>query len=263
MDLKESPILVFDSGMGGISVLREIVRLMPDEKYIYFGDSANAPYGTKDMAQVRQLTISCVTNMVKQRKIKAAAIACNTATSAAVKTLRTMYPSMPIVGVEPAVKPAVMAEDHACVLVMATPFTLKEKKFHDLEQRYLDQARIIPLPCPGLMEFVEAGILEGEKLDRFLRDLLSPYRGKGVTGIVLGCTHYPFLKKAIRKVVGPSVQIYDGGYGTAKELQRRLKKEDLLREPGPEKTGSLEFLNSSGKEELLALSKRLFTLPEF
>lgn len=262
MDRKEYPILVFDSGMGGISVLREIVRLMPEENYIYFGDSANAPYGTKEMSQVRQLTISIVKKMVEKKHIKAAAIACNTATSAAVKILRGMYPSMPIVGVEPAVKPAVMAQDHARILVMATPFTLKEKKFHDLEERYTDRASIIPLPCPGLMEFVEEGILGGEELDSFLHKLLDPYRGKGLTGIVLGCTHYPFLKNAIRKVVGPAIEIYDGGYGTARELRRRLEKAGL-RKPAPGQSGKLEFLNSSDDSALITRSKMLFNHPEF
>ena len=262
MDQKESPILVFDSGMGGISVLREIVRLMPDEHYIYFGDSANAPYGTKEMEEVRRLTISCVNKMVDERKIKAAAIACNTATSAAVRTLRSMFPSMPIVGVEPAVKPAVMAEEHPRILVMATPFTLKEKKFHDLEKRYSDRAQIIPLPCPGLMEFVENGILTGEELEGFLKNLLDPYRGKGLTGIVLGCTHYPFLKAAIRQVAGPAIPIYDGGYGTAKELRRRLEEADLRREE-PGAPTSIEFMNSSDDPALISRSRMLFSHEEF
>ena len=261
MDQKDCPILVFDSGMGGISVLREIVRLMPEENYIYYGDSANAPYGTKDMSQVRRLTISCVEEMVEKYHIKAAAIACNTATSAAVRILRGMYPAMPIVGVEPAVKPAVMAEDHARILVMATPFTLKEQKFHDLEERYSDRASIIPLPCPGLMEFVEAGILGGEELDSFLHKLLDPYRGKDLTGIVLGCTHYPFLRNAIRKVVGPSIEIYDGGYGTAKELRRRLDQAGLRKTDSGE-PGNLEFLNSSDDPVLITRSKMLFSHPE-
>src|SRR5699024_10990328 len=142
------PIAVFDSGMGGISVLKEMVRLMPEEDFIYFGDSLHAPYGTKTTEEVRRLTIERITDFIENKHAKAIAVACNTATSAAVAILRQMYPDVPLVGVEPAIKPAVFACEHPRVLVMATPITLKEEKFHNLEALYDDKAEIYPLPCP-------------------------------------------------------------------------------------------------------------------
>ena len=225
------PIAVFDSGMGGISVLKEMVRLMPEEDFIYYGDSRHAPYGTKPTEVVRRLTIERVTDFIEKKHAKAIAIACNTATSAAVAILRKMYPNVPLVGVEPAIKPAVFACDHPRVLVMATPVTLKEEKFHKLEALYDEQADIYPLPCPGLME-------------------------KDLTGVVLGCTHYPFLRREIRAIVGPSVEIFDGSFGTARELRRRITEAGLLREDGHK--GQVTFLNSSDDPEMLRRSEYLF-----
>lgn len=250
------PIAVFDSGMGGISVLKEMVRLMPEEDFIYFGDSLHAPYGTKTTEEVRRLTIEHITDFIKNKHAKAIAVACNTATSAAVAVLRNMYPSVPLVGVEPAIKPAVFACEHPKVLVMATPITLKEEKFHNLEALYDDQAEIYPLPCPGLMEFVEQGNLDGEDVDTYLKEKISPYLDKNLTGVVLGCTHYPFLRREIRAIVGPSVEIFDGSFGTARELRRRIAAAGLLREDGHK--GQVSFLNSSKDPDKIRLSKFLF-----
>lgn len=256
MNQPSDPIAVFDSGMGGISVLREMTKLMPNEDFIYYGDSKHAPYGTKTLEEVRTLTIEHITYLIKEKHAKAVAVACNTATSAAVRILRDMYPDLPLVGVEPAIKPAVLATGHAKVVVMATPMTLREEKFHKLESLYDEQADIYPLPCPGLMEFVEQGILSGEKLETFLHNLLDPYKDKDITGIVLGCTHYPFLKETIQKIAGPSVTIFDGGYGTAKELLRRLRVADLAQVDNTRK-GSVTFLNSSDDPALIQRSKKL------
>ena len=250
------PIAVFDSGRGGISVLKEMVRLMPEEDFIYYGDSLHAPYGTKPTDTVRRLTIERVTDFIEKKHAKAIAIACNTATSAAVAILRKMYPDVPLVGVEPAIKPAVFACEHPRVLVMATPVTLKEEKFHKLEALYDDQAEIYPLPCPGLMEFVEAGNLDGTEVDDYLREKLSPYLDKDLTGVVLGCTHYPFLRREIRTILGPSVEIFDGSFGTARELRRRISEAGLLREDGHK--GQVTFLNSSPDPEMLRRSEYLF-----
>ena len=167
-----------------------------------------------------------------------------------------MYPDLPLVGVEPAIKPAVLACEHAKVIVMATPMTLREEKFHKLESIYDKRADIYPLPCPGLMEFVEQGILSGEKLENFLHNLLDPYKDKDITGIVLGCTHYPFLKDTIQKIVGPSVTIFDGGYGTAKELLRRLTVANL-RQLDQTHKGNVTFLNSSDDPALIQRSRKL------
>ena len=152
------PVAVFDSGVGGISVLREMVRLMPEEDFYFFGDSINAPYGTKTMEQVRQLTVDNVARMA-ERGIKGIVIACNTATSAAIGRLREIYTDIPVVGIEPALKPAAMEKEGARVLVLATPMTVQGSKFRNLVARYEEHATIIPVGCPGLMEFVEEGKL--------------------------------------------------------------------------------------------------------
>ena len=166
-DSVRKPIAVFDSGVGGISVLRELVKIMPNEDYLYSGDSRNAPYGTKTLEEVRTLTRAHAKELFA-RGAKGLVVACNTATSAAVRILREEYPKIPIVGIEPAVKPAVAFMEHPRVLVMATPMTIREEKFHRLMDRYASQGEIIPLPCPGLMNFVERGDLDGEDLQKYL-----------------------------------------------------------------------------------------------
>ena len=192
MNRKDAPIGIMDSGVGGVSVLREIVRLMPEEDCIYFGDCANAPYGTKTPQEVRELTFQAV-SVLLERGAKAIVIACNTATSAAIAALRQKYRYLPVIGIEPALKPA--ASDHAGerILVMATPMTLKEEKFHQLMDHYNMETQIVPVSCEGLMEFVEQGILDGPELERFLQGLLLPKLP--ADSIVLGCTHYPLIKK--------------------------------------------------------------------
>ena len=153
---QDLPIGFVDSGLGGLSVLREAVRLMPNEDFIYFGDSANAPYGTKEQEVIRDLTFRAVDRLLKQG-IKGLAVACNTATSAAVRPLRQSYPQLPIVGIEPALKPAVEAWHGGRILVMATPMTIRQNKYQRLLQEYQSQAEIVSVPCEGLMEFVEEG----------------------------------------------------------------------------------------------------------
>ena len=246
------PIGVFDSGVGGISVLRELMALMPNEDYIYLGDSANAPYGTKTLEQVIKLVQEDAAYLYK-KGIKALVVACNTATSAAIQTLREIYQDIPVIGIEPALKPAVLSKEYPTVLVMATPMTIKEEKFHKLMQRFETKAKIIPLPCPGLMEFVERGELEGEALEQYLKTLFSPYQK--VDAVVLGCTHYPFVKNTIQKVLGEDAMLFDGGAGTARETKRRLEQRGLLN-PTSEK-GKVIFENSAKEERLILLCERL------
>lgn len=251
---KENPIGVFDSGVGGISVLRELYKVMPQEHYIYFGDSKNAPYGTKAPNIVRELTISNVNFLLKQGA-KGIVVACNTATAAAVRILRQMYPDLPLVGIEPALKPAALQAGHPTVLVMATPMTIQGNKYRTLMARYEQKADIIGLPCPGLMEFVESGNTDGDDLKSFLEDLLSPYL-REIDSIVLGCTHYPFVRGLIEQLAGERVRIFDGGNGTAREMCRRLT-EAGLRAP-LDNQGSVVFENSLATEEEIELSKTLF-----
>ena len=153
---RKLPIGFMDSGLGGLSVLKEAVRIMPNEDFIYYGDSFHAPYGTKHPDVIRELTFTVVEKLLDQG-IKGLAVACNTATSAAVAKLRVMYPDLPIVGIEPAIKPAVKMSRGGTILVMATPMTIKQEKFQRLLGLYQKEAKIIPIPCKGLMEFVEHG----------------------------------------------------------------------------------------------------------
>ena len=185
MEEKNKPVGVFDSGVGGISVLRELVRVMPNEDFIYFGDSVNAPYGTKSVSEIRELTIRNVEKLLEMGA-KSIVVACNTATSAAVAVLRKMYPELPLVGIEPAIKPAVLHKPDSRVVVMATPMTIKQEKFQRLMNMYKDKAEIVPLPCPGLMEFVEKGNFDGEDLYKYLTELFWSVNDKPIDSIVLG-----------------------------------------------------------------------------
>ena len=254
MNKKELPIAVIDSGVGGISVLRELRALMPYENFIYFGDSKNAPYGTKSRDEVLKITRENLAYL-KALGIKALVIACNTATSAAVRILRGEESDLVIVGIEPAIKPPSVDLDHPRVLVMATPLTLGEEKFKGLVERFSGVEDIIPLPAPRLVEFVESGELDSTALHGYLDELLSPYQNEKIDALVLGCTHYPHVKDAIARHLPESVRIYDGGVGTARETMRRLKEAGLLRDCSSQ--GRIEILNSSGDPELIELSEKL------
>ena len=254
MTEKGLPIAVFDSGIGGISVLKELITILPNENFIYFGDTANAPYGVKTVEQVRELTFS-VYESLKNMGIKAFVIACNTATSAGVALLREKYPEDIIIGVEPALKPAVKCCEHPTVAVLATPLTLKEEKFALLMQKYGAEARVIPFACPGLVEFVERGEVTGDALHTFLDELLSPLKRENLDAVVLGCTHYPFVNAEISSVLGGNVLIFDGSVGTAVNTRRRLEKNGLLNDSCEK--GSVIFIDSSHPNERNASASML------
>lgn len=247
--------MVFDSGMGGVSVLRELHKQMPEEDFLYFGDSANAPYGMRTPEDARALTMENVARLL-ERGAKAVVVACNTATSAAIIPLRAKYPELPIVGVEPAIKPAAEAHPGGRVLILATRLTLSQPKSRLLMERYRDTAELLPLAAPGLVEFVEQDMLHTPELDAYLRELLAPYLEHPVDAVVLGCTHFPFLQRDIARVLGDGVRFYDGGSGTARETQHLLRKAGLSNDPAH--TGTVTFLNSEPSGASLALSKRLF-----
>ena len=239
---KGASIAVFDSGLGGISVLKELIGVLPNENFIYFGDTANAPYGVRTTDEVRALTLS-VYERLRGEGIKAFVIACNTATSAAASSLRMKYPDDIIVGVEPALKPAALSGEHPTVAVLATPLTLREEKFANLLGRYSERARVIPFACPGLVEFVERGEVTGDALHAFLSELLAPLKAEGLDAVVLGCTHYPFVKEEIRSILGSDVLVFDGSAGTARETRRRLEERGLLRDE--KLRGDVTFMDSS------------------
>ena len=250
-----APVAVFDSGLGGISVLRELVRTLPRENYLYFGDSLHAPYGTKTPQEVISLSLQAADRLLSQGA-KALVVACNTATSAAIRTLRKTYPELAIVGTEPAIKPAVERHPGGRILMLATAMTVQEEKFQRLKAQYDDQAQIIPIACSGLMEYVEQGVLRGSEVEGYLLDKLEPYLKVPIDAVVLGCTHYPFLRGAIRRIVGRRPEIIDGSIGIARQLERRLEEQRLLN-PG-DVSGKVEFQNSLDEPEILGLMQALF-----
>lgn len=254
LNLSYNPVGFFDSGVGGLSVLKEAVKVLPNENFIYFGDSKNAPYGIKSVDEVKKLTFNAV-EFLLNKKVKAVVIACNTATSAAIEDLRSCYNFMPIIGIEPALKPAVELNKKGKIIIMATPMTLAEAKFNNLMKSFESKADIEPLPCAGLVELIEKGVLEGDAVNSYLRDKLNPYLHRGISSIVLGCTHYPFIKNELSKIVGKGTSIIDGSLGTVKQLKRQLAKSNLLNTET--KLGKIEILNSLNDENIIKLSYKL------
>ena len=251
MNSKHDYIAVFDSGVGGISVLRHLLKQLPGERFVYFGDSANAPYGSRPTEEVRALTLAAVEKLLAEYPLKALVIACNTATAAAVKDVRAAHPELIVVGIEPALK---VAADHfpgGRVGVLATEVTLREEKFDTLLHRFDENVTIYKIPAPGLVELVEKGMVDTPQTEALLKKVLKPYLGK-LDAVVLGCTHYPFVKNAIRRVLGPSVVLLDGGEGTARETRRRLEQAGPLENGG----GEVILRNSSPDPDMLQLSRQ-------
>lgn len=217
---------VFDSGVGGISVLRELRRELPAERLIYFADSGHCPYGGKSREQI--VTRACaITDVLIEQGAKLIVVACNTATIAAVEHLRATYP-LPFVGMEPAVKPAVTHTRSGVVGVLATGAALAGDKFHHLVAQHAQAVRVITQPCPGLVEQVEKGDLDGPDTRRLVERYVEPLMAQGADVIVLGCTHYPFLRPLIQSIVGDRVLLLDTGAAVARQTRRVLAREGLL-----------------------------------
>lgn len=243
------PIGIFDSGLGGISVLKEAVHLMPNEHFIFYGDNENAPYGTKTQEQID----SCVQNVVDQllqRDVKALLIACNTATAASAKRLRSEL-TIPVIGMEPALKPAHELRHGGQILVLATPATLHMDKFLHLMELYGEGA--VPVEGYGIVECVEDGQVRGERILSVLHGLLDEHLKKKTDAIVLGCTHYPLIREALAQVA-PDVPLIDGNLGTVRQLRRVLERGGLLCPPG--EPGGYE-LHTTGDEAIYLPRMRL------
>ncbi|MFA9396673.1 MAG: glutamate racemase [Clostridiaceae bacterium] len=253
MEKRNRPIGFFDSGVGGLSVLKETLKLLPNEDYIYFGDSINAPYGTKNVEEVKKYAFNAV-KLLLDKDAKAIVVACNTATSVAIKELREKYNNIPIIGIEPAIKPAVEMKKNGKILIMATPMTLSMDKFNNLVENYNDK-EIIPLPCPGLAEIIEQGIVSGDKIKFYLQDKFKNIKVTEISTIVLGCTHYPFIKKEIRNLLGNDIDIIDGSLGTSKRLKYKLEENNIL--SGKEDKGSVVLYNSKEDNMVLELCYKL------
>ena len=244
-------VAVFDSGVGGISVLRQLRKVLPNERYLYYGDSINAPYGTRPVEQIRELTLAAAEKIIAQG-VKAFVIACNTATSAALEALKEKHPEIIVVGIEPAVALAAKEFPGGKIGVMATPATLKGKRFLENKAKFDAVCSITPLPAPGLMELVEAGKSDTAEADAFLKELLKPYLGQ-LDALVLGCTHYPFVENALRRVAGEEITLFDGAVVTAQQTKDALEAAGLLHEGCAE----VIFQNSLPGKKMLTLSRQL------
>ncbi len=232
---------VFDSGVGGLSVLREVRRELPHESLLYVADSGHAPYGEKTAAFVVERSRALAEHLIAQGA-DALVVACNTATAEAVDALRGTY-HLPIVGIEPGVKPAVETTTSGVVGVLVTSRTASSPRLASLLARFAGGARVLVQPCPGWVELVERGALEGEETERAVRRYIEPLLAQGADVLALGCTHYSFLASAIRSVVGPHVSLVDPAPAVARHLRRRLDVAGLL---SPEGTPAAELAWTSG-----------------
>ena len=185
-----APIALLDSGAGGIGVVREVKKLLPSEQLTFFGDTANAPYGERPVADIRRLVLRHAARLLESSK--ALVLACNTATAVAVEELRRLYPRTPIIGMEPALRPATLVKENPTVLVLATAVTLHMEKFDRLEENYAKTATVFKIPAPNIVRLVESGLANSPEMDAYLEGLLSPFRRDPPDAVVLGCTHFPF-----------------------------------------------------------------------
>lgn len=224
--MSEAPIGVFDSGVGGLSVLHEIRQLLPQESLLYVADSGFVPYGEKPPAMIEERS-QAIAEFLLARGAKALVLACNTATAAAVAHLRSCY-NLPIIGMEPAVKPATLATRSGVVGVLATTGTLRSAKFAALLDRFAGPVQVLTQPCPGLVECVERGELSGPQVTALLTQYTQPLLAAGCDTLILGCTHYPFLRPLLQQLLPAQIQLVDTGAAVARQLQTQLSHFNLL-----------------------------------
>ena len=237
---------IFDSGMGGLSVLHRALRMIPEADFLYYADEEHVPYGEKTREQVRGYIDEIIAFMIK-KQVDAIVIACNTATSVATKEYRSQFP-LPIVGMEPAVKPAV--SDTSCtkrILVTATPVTIREEKLQNLLHQVDQHHQVDLLPLPRLVEFAEAGQFNDGQAEAYLREVLAPYDLSHYCTVVLGCTHFNYFKDSLNKILPEDIAIIDGSMGTVNNLQNVLAEKNLLEQ----NTGRVQYYTSSRLAEQL------------
>jgi len=238
------PIGFFDSGVGGISVLKTACRILPNENYIYFGDNLNAPYGEKSEEEIKRLTLDAC-GFLYDKGVKAIVIACNTATSAAVIMMRETY-NIPVISMEPAVKPALKDRNDGKVLVLATPATVSQERYLGLIERLDAHDEVISVGCGGLVELIEEGHTDEASIHAYLSKRLAFLEGQAIGAVVLGCTHYSFveapIKSYIDKMTRADCPVFDGRHGTSRQLERVLREHDMLCENSVK--GSIRFFAS-------------------
>lgn len=250
------PIGIFDSGIGGLSVLDEIKKILPQENLLYVADSKHAPYGTQTVEFVKQRSIS-ICNFLIENKAKAIVVACNTATAFAVDILRENFP-VPIIAMEPGVKPAAFLSKNNVIGILATPGTLKSDKYLKLSNSYVDKTRVISQPCLGLVEKIEQGNFSGKATRDLLEKFIQPLIGQGVDQLVLGCTHYPLVKPLIQQIASKEVNLIDTGHAVAKQLARILTEKTLKNNQN--EIGQLDLWSSLNPDEMAKKIDKLFGL---
>lgn len=254
------PIGFFDSGMGGVSVLRVAVQMLKHENFIYYGDNGNAPYGDKHEAEILALTANAADFLLKQG-VKALVIACNTATSASINVLRKKL-DIPVVSMEPAIKPACTQKGDGKVFMLATEATTHIKRYRELLDRMPEPDRVINVGCSGLVERIEQGVISENGFDDLLDKYLSPYFGVKADAVVLGCTHYPLISNIIERYFKAHFdgnhKLYDGSMGTVKQLSRVLKQNSLENEQG---NANVEFYTSGDYEILRPIFDKFMRIP--
>ena len=252
--MNNNPIGVYDSGFGGLSVWRELHRALPRESLIYLGDGKNCPYGTKSEEQIRELAEKAVGDLV-ERGCKMVVVACNTATAAAIEYLRDRFSHIPIVGLEPAVKPACAMTRSKVVGVMATERSLAGRKFMSTLERYGQGVEVLKVVGEGFVEAVEADAEQEPRTEELVRRAVEPMIERGADVIVLGCTHYPFLGDVIRRVVGDrEVAVIDSGEAVEKRVESLLDKFDLR--CAEDNSPKLEFLSYADEEYRSRLERK-------
>lgn len=240
----QAPIGVFDSGVGGLSVLAEIRCRLPAETLWYVADSGHIPYGEKSPEFIRE-RCRRVAAFLRERGAKALVLACNTATVAAVADLRSLYPDWPLVGMEPAVKPAAAATRAGVVGVLATTGTLQSARFAALLDRFASDVQVVTQPCPGLVELIETGDLHNQALRQLLQRYVTPLLDAGCDTVILGCTHYPFLRPLLTQMLPSHVSLIDTGAAVARQLQRLLEQARALATGVP---GETRFWTSGDRQ---------------
>lgn len=221
------PIGIFDSGVGGLTVLRAVHQLMPYEPLLYLADQAHVPYGPRKLEEVRHFSES-ITRFLLERGARLVVVACNTASAAALKHLRTAFPHVPFVGMEPAVKPAAERTHSGVVGVLATPATFQGELYASVVERFGQGVKLLQHTCPGLVAQIEGGTLDAPETRRILEEALRPMLEQGIDTVVLGCTHYPFVIPLIQQIVGAGVRVIDPAPAVARQVQRLLVASDLL-----------------------------------
>jgi len=225
-DSNSRPIGVFDSGVGGLSVLRAIRQQLPPEQIIFVADQAHVPYGPRPIEQVRAFS-EAITHFLIAQDVKMIVVACNTASAAALYHLRATFPQIPFVGMEPAVKPAAERTLSGVVGVLATPATFQGQLYASVIERFANGVRVLQDTCPGLVEQIERGELATPKTRTILETALNPMLTQGIDRVVMGCTHYPIVIPVIKEIVGPNVEVIDPAPAIARQVERLLDEHNL------------------------------------